>query len=368
MTAPEGRQSTQEAPLPRQGPLAGIRVLEFIGLGPAPHCAMLFADLGADVVRIERPGGNGWPNPVQDRGRRILELDIHSEAGQARCLELAAKADVLIEGYRPGVMERLGLGPEVLHVVNPGLIYGRITGWGQTGPLAQAAGHDINYIALAGALASMGTEGPPAPPLNLAGDYGGGSMLLAFGILAALIERQSSGRGQVIDAAIVDGVSSLMSLFTGLTASGTISMQRDQNPIGGAAPYYRSYLCSDGRYIAIGALEPKFFAKLLEKLGMDDRLLALQNSRENWPGLEAEFSRIFAARTQAQWCAILEATDACFAPVLPLNEAPHHPHMRARGSYIEMDGLQQSAPVPKFSRTPGAALPSVTLQPDDEIW
>lgn len=352
----------------RRGPLAGIKVLEFIGLGPAPHCAMLLADLGADVVRIERSGGNGWPNPVQDRGRRILQLDIRTDSGRARCLELAAKADVLIEGYRPGVMERLGLGPDILHGLNSGLIYGRVTGWGQTGPLAQAAGHDINYIALAGALASMGTSGPPLPPLNLVGDYGGGSMLLAFGILAALIERQSSGRGQVIDAAIIDGVSSLMSLFTGLAASASISMDRGKNLLGGAAPYYRSYICSDGRYIAIGALEPKFFAELLEKLGMDTAWLALQNAHESWPGLEAEFTRIFATRTQAEWCTILETTDACFAPVLTLSEAPHHPHMKARKSYVQMDGQQQSAPAPRFSRTPGEARPSVVLKPEDDVW
>lgn len=357
----------QKSP-PRQGPLTGIKVLEFIGLGPAPHCAMLLADLGADVVRIERAGGNGWPNPIQDRGRRIVELDIRTEAGRSRCLELAAKADVLIEGYRPGVMERLGLGPDALQALNPGLIYGRVTGWGQTGPLAQAAGHDINYIALAGALASMGTSGPPLPPLNLVGDYGGGSMLLAFGILAALVERQSSGTGQVIDAAIVDGVSSLMSLFTGLAASGSISMERDRNLIGGAAPYYRSYACSDGRYVALGALEPKFFAELLEKLGMDSGLQELQNVTTSWPKIEAEFTRIFATRTQAEWCASLESTDACFAPVLTLSEAPEHPHMQARETYVQVDGQSQPAPVPKFSRTPGAARPSVTLPADDDIW
>ncbi|EJN00351.1 CaiB/BaiF CoA-transferase family protein [Phyllobacterium sp. YR531] len=357
----------QEQP-PRQGPLTGIRVLEFIGLGPAPHCAMLLADLGADVVRIERSGGNGWPNPVQDRGRRILELDIRSDEGRKRCLELAAKADVLIEGYRPGTMERLGLGPDALQSLNPGLIYGRITGWGQTGPLAQSAGHDINYIALAGALASMGTSGAPPPPLNLVGDYGGGSMLLAFGVLAALIERQNSGKGQIIDAAIVDGVSSLMSLFTGLAASGSVSMDRDRNLIGGAAPYYRSYACSDGRYIAIGALEPKFFAELLDKLNMDSGWMALQNIPAKWPELEAEFTRVFAARTQPEWCNILEGTDACFAPVLALSDVSQHPHIRARETYVQMDGQAQSAPVPKFSRTPGAARPSVTLKSDDEIW
>lgn len=352
----------------RQGPLVGIRVLEFVGIGPAPHCAMLLADLGADVVRIDRPGGNGWPNPIQDRGRQILNLDIRTDEGRTRCLDLAAKADVIIEGFRPGVMERLGLGPEAMQSLNPGLVYGRITGWGQTGPLAQSAGHDINYIALAGALASMGTSGPPIPPLNLVGDYGGGSMLLAFGILAALLERQHSGKGQVIDAAIVDGVSSLMSLFTGLLSNKTISMDRDKNLIGGAAPFYRCYTCSDGRYIAIGAIEPKFFAELVEKLGMDGALLAQQYDLANWDAIEAAFTKLFATKSQAEWCEVLQAGDACFAPVLPLVDVPAHPHMKARGSYVELNGQLQSAPVPRFSRTPGAARASTVVSGDDDIW
>lgn len=352
----------------RQGPLIGIRVLEFVGIGPAPHCAMLLADLGADVVRIDRPGGNGWPNPIQDRGRQILNLDIRTDAGRTRCLQLAVKADVIIEGFRPGVMERLGLGPEPVQSLNPRLVYGRITGWGQTGPLARTAGHDINYIALAGALASMGISGPPVPPLNLVGDYGGGSMMLAFGILAALLERERSGKGQIIDAAIVDGVSSLMSVFAGLLSTNAISMDRDKNLIGGAAPYYRCYACSDGRHIAIGALEPKFFAELTGKLGMESTLSAQRDDPAGWAALEAEFARLFATRTQAEWCDLLQQSDACFAPVLSLAEVPGHPHMQARGSHVEVNGQLQSVPVPRFSRTPGAARPSTMVGSDDDIW
>ena len=239
----------------RSGPLCGLRVLEFAGIGPGPHCAMLLADMGAEVLRIEREGGNGWPNPVVDRGRKTLTLDIRSVAGRERCLALAAGADVLIEGFRPGVMERLGLGPDELMARNPRLIYGRMTGWGQSGPLAKAAGHDINYIALTGALAAIrGDSGPAIPPLNLVGDFGGGSLYLAVGILAALWERERSGQGQVIDAAIVDGVSSLMTFFAGLLPSGRIDLQRERNPLGGAAPNYRCYRCADGREIAIGPL------------------------------------------------------------------------------------------------------------------
>lgn len=314
----------------RSGPLCGLRVLEFAGIGPGPHCAMLLADMGAEVLRIEREGGNGWPNPVVDRGRKTLTLDIRSVAGRERSLALAVDADVLIEGFRPGVMERLGLGPDELLERNPRLIYGRMTGWGQSGPLAKAAGHDINYIALTGALAAIrGDSGPAIPPLNLVGDFGGGSLYLAVGILAALWERERSGQGQVIDAAIVDGVSSLMTFFAGLLPSGRIDLQRDRNTLAGAAPNYRCYRCADGREIAIGPLEPQFWRELLE--------------------------RLFATRTQAEWCALLEGSDACFAPVLELADAPQHPHLRQRGVYQELDGMMQAAPAPRFSRTPGKA-------------
>ncbi|MCJ0973082.1 CoA transferase [Pseudomonas sp. PS1] len=347
-------------PTTRQGPLVGLRVLEFASIGPGPHCAMLLADLGADVLRIERKGGNGWPNPVVDRGRKRLTLDIRTEAGRERCLTLAEGADVLIEGFRPGVMERLGLGPEILHARNPRLVYGRMTGWGQTGPLARSAGHDINYLALTGALAAIGgRDGPPLPPLNLVGDFGGGSLYLAFGIMAALWERERSGLGQVIDAAIVDGVSSMMSFFAGLLPSGAISLQRDRNLLAGAAPHYRCYTCADGRDIAIGPLEPQFLSELAQRIQARDNLLQDVRDPDRWAAQGEHLAALFASRTQADWCELLEGTDACFAPVLTLEEAAQHPHMQARGVYRDIDGALHAAPAPRFSRTPGAIRDSV---------
>lgn len=315
---------------------------------------MLFADLGADVVRIDREGGNGWPNPVVDRGRATVTLDIRSDEGRNFCLDAADHADVVLEGFRPGVMERLGLGPEVLLARNPRLVYGRVTGWGQTGPLANAAGHDINFIALAGALAAMGQPGEPAAvPLNLVGDFGGGSMFLAFGVLAALWERERSGRGQVVDAAIIDGVSSLMTMFAGLLPAGRISVERDRNVLGGAAPFYRSYICADGREISVGALEPKFYRELLERAGAPAGMQSAQNDPANWESRSADMTALFRTKTAQQWCEILEGTDVCFAPALPLGEVPSHPHIRERNTYVEHQGLMQAAPAPRFSRTPG---------------
>jgi alpha-methylacyl-CoA racemase len=348
----------------RQGPLAGLRVLEFASIGPGPHCAMLLADLGAEVLRIEREGGNGWPNPVADRGRKLLTLDIRSDAGRTRCLELAEGADVLIEGFRPGVMERLGLGPEPLLAHNPRLIYGRMTGWGQSGPLAQSAGHDLTYLALTGALAAIGErQGPAIPPLNLVGDFGGGSLYLAFGIMAALYERERSGKGQVIDAAIVDGVSSMMSFFTGLLPSGAISLQRDRNLLSGAAPHYRCYTCADGRDIAIAPLEPQFYREFLQRLGVSD-LPKDCSDPAHWEAQSRQFAELFAGRPRDEWCALLEGSDACFAPVLELEEAVGHPHLRERGVYRDAEGVLQVAPAPRFSRTPGAWRSSVRLHAD----
>ena len=337
------------------GPLVGLRVIEFASIGPGPHCAMLLADLGADVVRIDRPGGNGWPNPIVDRGRAALELDIRTADGRNHCLEAADDADVIIEGFRPGVMERLGLGPEVMLSRNPRLIYGRMTGWGQQGPLAHAAGHDINYIALSGALAAMGKAHETAsPPLNLVGDFGGGSMFLAFGITAALWERERSGKGQVIDAAIVDGVSSLMSMFAGLIPSGRISVDRELSLLGGAAPYYRCYMCADEKEISIGPLEPQFFSELLDRIGAPAEWKESQTDQRNWKVRTAHLAELFRSRPSDEWRRLLEGTDVCFAPVLPLSDAPDHPHIKARNTYVEQDGLLQSAPAPRFSRTPGA--------------
>ncbi|MFM6829793.1 MAG: CaiB/BaiF CoA transferase family protein [Novosphingobium sp.] len=336
------------------GPLDGLRVLEFAGIGPGPHAAMLLADLGADVLRIDRAGGNGWPNPIVDRGRATKEVDIRDPAGGEWCREAAARADVVIEGFRPGVMERLGLGPDALCAANPRLVYGRITGWGQEGPLARAAGHDINYIALTGALSAMGQSGQPAAvPLNLVGDFGGGSMFLVFGILAALWERERSGKGQVVDAAIVDGVASMMTMFTGLTPSGRISLDRDRNLLGGAAPFYRCYLCSDGKEMSVGPLEPQFFALMMEKLGLAD-LIPLQYAEERWGELAGALAATFATRPQRHWAELFAGTDACVAPVLEATDAPHHPHHIARATFVEHEGLVQAAPAPRFSRTAGA--------------
>ncbi len=343
----------------RQGPLAGLRVIEFAGIGPGPHAAMLLANLGAEVLRIQRPGGNGFPNPVVDSGLSPVTLDIRTDEAREQCLELAELADVVLEGNRPGVMERLGLGPDQAMARNPRLIYGRMTGWGQFGPLAQAAGHDINYIALTGALAAIGREGETAqPPLNLVGDFGGGSLYLAFGIVTALWEREKTGEGQVIDAAIVDGVASLMSFFAGLAPGGIVSLERSKNMLGGAAPFYRCYRCADGKEIAIGALEPKFYAELLERTGADDSLKSGQLDQRNWEERSKQFVSLFATKTRDEWCDILEGTDACFAPVLTLDESVKHPHMKERNVYIERDGCYHAAPAPRFSRTPGAVAPA----------
>ena len=336
-----------------RGPLHGVRILEFVSIGPGPYCAMLLSDLGAEVVRLDRAGGNGWPNPILDRGRAVLEVDIRSEDGRALCLDAVEKADVIIEGFRPGVMERLGLGPDVLLARNPQLIYGRMTGWGQTGPLSKAAGHDINYIALAGALDAIGLKDHPAiPPLNLVGDFGGGALFLALGIVAALWERERSGLGQVVDAAIVDGVASMMAMFQGLAPAPGTSLARGENLLGGAAPFYRCYTCADGRDIAIGPLEPHFYKILLERVGAPAEMLDAQGDNTQWPEQATSLAAIFATNTRTEWCELLEGSDACFAPVLSLDEATRHPHMLARKTFIERDGLPHPAPAPRFSRTP----------------
>lgn len=333
------------------GPLTGLRVIEFSSIGPGPHCAMLLADMGAEVLRIDRPGGNGWPNPIVDRGRATKVVDIRQAEGRDWCRDVAAHADVVIEGFRPGVMERLGLGPDQLCAENPGLIYGRMTGWGQNGPLAQTAGHDINYIALTGALAAMGKPDEPAAiPLNLVGDFGGGSLFLTCGILAALYERERSGLGQVVDAAIIDGVASMMSMFTGLTSSGGISLDRRHNILGGAAPFYRTYICRDGKEIAVGPLEPHFFAQLLDALDLRD-WLDVQFDESKWGELAGKFASAFASRDRDYWTGVFGATDACVAPVLTADEAPFHPHHQERETYISSGGIMHPAPAPRYSRS-----------------
>jgi alpha-methylacyl-CoA racemase len=341
------------------GPLAGIRVVEFAGIGPGPHCAMLLSDLGAEVLRIDRPGGNGWPNPVVDRGRHRLELDIRGDEGRVTAIAAIKAADVLVEGYRPGTMERLGYGPAEVLALNPRLIYGRMTGWGQSGPLARAAGHDINYIALTGALhAIVNEDGRPVPPLNLVGDFGGGSLYLAFGIAAALVERGRSGKGQVVDAAIVDGVASMLTLFTGLLPSGAMTLDPERNLLGGRAPFYRCYECADGKYVSVGPLEPHFYADLLRRLGAPEALHEHRNEPAHWPERAEVLAALFRTKSRDEWCALLEGTDACFAPVLTYAESLNHPHMIARETYVDAQGSKQAAPAPRFSRTPGGIRPS----------
>ena len=344
------------------GPLAGVKVLELAGIGPGPFCGMLLADMGADVLRIDRLQGAGLglapldpKYDVMSRGRRSLALDLKRPDAVKAVLALATKADALIEGFRPGVTERLGLGPDTCFARNPRLVYGRITGWGQDGPLAQAAGHDINYIALTGALHAIGRKGQsPTPPLNLVGDFGGGGMYLAFGIVCALYEARASGKGQVIDAAMTEGAASLMAMFYGRIASGQWRDERGINAIDGGAPWYNVYETADGKHIAIGSIESPFYAELLARLGLDSKTLPAQHDRTGWPVLDAAFSAAFKTRTRDEWCKQMEGTDVCFAPVLSLAEAPRHAHNRERQSFVEIDGVPQPAPTPRFSRTPGA--------------
>lgn len=341
------------------GPLAGIRIVEMAGLGPAPFCGMLLSDLGAQVIRIERPGAfdvTGWAGSkfdVLSRGRDSLSVDLRKPGAVAALLELIVQADGLIEGFRPGVMERMGLGPEVCQGRNERLVYGRMTGWGQDGPLAHAAGHDINYIALSGVLNAVGQrDGPPVIPVNFVGDFGGGGMLLALGMVSALLEAARSGRGQVIDAAMTDGAALLSSPFWGLKAAGMWNNARGTNVIDGGAHFYNVYVCADGKYIAIGSIEPQFYSLLREKLGLEDPEFDAQMDAERWPELKERLERIFRQRTREQWCSLMEGSDACFAPVLNWDEAPQHPHNRIRGTFIEVEGVMQPAPAPRFSRTP----------------
>ena len=351
------------------GPLHGLRVIELASIGPGPMCAMLLADMGADVIRIDRlePSGLGVAVDarfdVPGRSRRSIALDLKAEPGREAALRLIAQADVLIEGWRPGVAERLGLGPEDCNARQPGLVYGRMTGYGQTGPLAQAAGHDINYIALSGALHAIGqggNGGGPVPPLNLVGDYGGGALYLALGILAALFERQRSGRGQVVDAAMVDGVGSLLALFHGLAAGGAWDVnQRGANLLDGGAPFYATYETADGRWLALGALEPKFFAEFAARAGLDERFVHRQYDRALWPEMRTAIAACVRGRMRDEWTALLEGCDACAAPVLTLAEAAEHPHARQRQAFVDVGGVMQPAPAPRFGRSrPGAPRPA----------
>ena len=342
----------------QHGALAGVSVIELEGIGPAPMAGMLLADLGATVLRIQRqePVAQGIAREPRYnlllRNRTSIELDLKQPAAAQLVLDLVEHADVLIEGFRPGVMERLGLGPQPCLARNPRLVYGRVTGWGQDGPLAQAAGHDINYLAITGALDAIGRQGqPPTPPLALLGDFAGGGLYLALGVLAALIERSRSGLGQVVDAAMVDGVASLSTAFFGLAAAGVWQPERGTNLIDSGAPFYDVYACRCGRYVSVGPLEPKFFAQLLDRLALPPSLLPMQADRKQWPALRAQFAQAFATRTREEWTAQLEGSDACFAPVLSFAEAPEHPQLHARGTFIDVDGVTQPAPAPRFSRS-----------------
>ncbi len=336
---------------PSQGPLAGLRVVELAGLGPAPFGGMILGDLGADVVRVERPGVGFPPDPF-GRNRRRAELDLRSAAAVAAVLDLLAVADVLVDPFRPGVAERLGIGPEVCLGRNPALVYARITGWGQDGPLAPRAGHDIDYIALAGALEPLRRNGSaPQAPINLVGDFGGGGMLLVVGVLAALHERSRSGRGQVVDAAMVDGASLLMTFVHGLRAAGFWSRPPGENLLDGGAPWYDTYPTSDGGWLAVGALEPQFFTELLDRLGLADDGFS-QSDPATWPAMRARFTEVFASRTRDEWAEHFADSDACVSPVLSPWEAPSHPHHAARSSFVDLDGVVQPAPAPRFDRTP----------------
>ncbi len=341
------------------GVLSGYRIVEFAGIGPAPMAAMLLSDMGAEVLRIDRMQESHLGIPMEHRydllcrGRRSVSIDLKHREGREATLKLIARSHALIEGFRPGVMERLGLGPEVCLARNPRLVYGRVTGWGQDGPLARAAGHDIDYIALTGALHGIGDgEGPPVPPLNLVGDFGGGGVYLALGLVAGMLEAKTSGKGQVIDAAMVDGAASQMTFVYGLRAAGQWTDRRAANTLDGGAPNYRAYQTKDGKYIAIGPVEPKFWAELLRRIGAEEEDLHRLEDRSRWPRMCARLAEIFRTRTREEWRRRLEGSDVCFAPVLDMAEAPEHPHNRERQTFVEVEGVVQPAPAPRFSRTP----------------
>ncbi len=337
------------------GPLEGIRVIEIAGIGPGPFCGMMLSDMGAEVLRVDRADKVREPGVSGDllaRGRRSIGVDLKSPKGVELVLGLIEKSDAIFEGFRPGVMERLGLGPDVCLARNPGIVYGRMTGWGQDGPMAKAAGHDINYISLAGALEPMGRKGEkPMFPLNLIGDFGGGGLMLAFGIACAIIERQRSGKGQVVDAAMVDGAAILMAMFHGMQSVGFWQEERGTNMLDSGAHFYDVYECKDGKFISIGSIEPQFYAELLQRTGLDGDALGPQMDRTRWLANKVPVEELFKTKTRDEWCAELEGTDVCFAPVLSMKEAPEHPHNKERGTFVEREGMVQPSPAPRFSRT-----------------
>jgi alpha-methylacyl-CoA racemase len=343
------------------GALSGYRVIELAGIGPAPMCAMMLSDMGAEVLRIDRTADAGLGIAMEtkynllNRGRRSVAFDLKRPEAAEALLRLVERADALIEGFRPGVMERLGIGPDQCLARNPRLVYGRMTGWGQDGPLAHAAGHDINYIALAGALHSIGRKGEtPVPPLNLVGDFGGGALYLALGVVTGLLEAQKSGKGQVVDTAMVDGVASLMTAIYGMRGAGVFTDNRGENMLDTGAHFYDAYETSDGKYICIGSIEAKFYEELLRLSGLKGEELPRQLDRKSWPAMKERIAKLFRTKTRDEWCRIMEGSDVCFAPVLSMEEAPRHPHNRQRATFVEENGVIQPAPAPRFSRTPSA--------------
>ncbi|NIP16578.1 MAG: CoA transferase [Pseudomonadales bacterium] len=351
------------------GPLHGFRIVELAGIGPGPFCGMMLSDMGAEVIRVDRiSGGANRPKDVLARNRRSIAVDLKSPAGAETVLRLVEKSDALFEGFRPGVTERLGLGPEDCWARNEKLVYGRMTGWGQEGPLAQAAGHDINYIALAGALHAIGHSGDrPVPPLNLVGDFGGGGMLLAYGLVCGLLEAQKSGKGQVVDAAMVDGAAALMAMFFSMGAAGVFKDERGTNLLDSGSHFYDTYETKDGKYVCIGSIEPQFYALLVEKAGLDPERFAAQMDASRWPDFKRELTEVFKSKTRDEWCEIMEGSDVCFAPVLSIFEAPEHPHSQARNAFIELDGVVQPAPAPRFSRTEVAASHGARAPGEDSV-
>ncbi|WP_273462831.1 CaiB/BaiF CoA transferase family protein [Sandarakinorhabdus limnophila] len=351
------------------GPLQGIRIIELAGIGPGPFAGMMLADHGAEVIRVDRPGARIDARDPLLRGRRVIGVDLKSDKGRALVLDLVKSADALFEGFRPGVTERLGLGPAECHAVNSKLVYGRMTGWGQFGPYANAAGHDINYIALAGALHAYGRAGEkPTPPINMVGDFGGGGMMLAFGMVSALLHAKTTGQGQVIDCAMTDGAAALMAMIWGFRANGIWKDERGVNLLDTGAHMYDTYECADGKWISIGSLEPQFYALLLEKTGLKhDADFAAQMNSAHWPALKERLTTLFKTRTRDDWCADMEMTDVCFAPVLSMSEAPHHPHNAARGTFVEADGVMQPAPAPRYSATVSDAPRMTKLADTDAI-
>ncbi len=345
------------------GPLQGVKIIEIAGIGPGPYCAMMLADMGADVIRVDRKAaaGSGSKHEILNRNRRSIAVDLKNPEGVETVLKLIEQADGLIEGFRPGVMERLGLGPDVCLARNPKLVFGRMTGWGQFGPLAHAAGHDQNYIAITGTLNAIGRKGErPVVPLNLVGDFGGGGMMLAFGLACGIIEARTSGKGQVIDAAMTDGAAVLSSMMWGFRSAGIWTNEPEDNMLDGAAHFYDTYECADGKYVSIGSIEPQFYALLREKTGLtDDADFDAQMDKSKWPELKAKLGAVIKTKTRDEWTEIMEGTDVCFAPILSWEEAPDHPHNKERGTFVDIDGVMQPAPAPRFSRT----APEITRAP-----